>query len=209
MKTPVRSFVSGPSRPDTHPQAPKRRAWEALTQTHFTRVDGSLPEKVRGQGAQPSGASFWGAPWHRRSRRWAGATLYCVPRAARAPSLAHPPVLLLAPLFRLELSGSAPFFQARSLSALSCWPSLHCSCVRMRRTSRRRRSRSCTSTPLRVYAVRMRRRTSAYLCSGFLFARKSGYGPRRMSERGGPRGLPSRPPCKVCRCRRRSSCRSS
>ena len=26
-----RSFVSGPSRPDTHPQAPKRRAWEALT----------------------------------------------------------------------------------------------------------------------------------------------------------------------------------
>ena len=29
----VRSFVSGPSRPDTHPQAPKRRAWEALTQT--------------------------------------------------------------------------------------------------------------------------------------------------------------------------------
>jgi hypothetical protein len=26
-------FVSGPSRPDTHPQAPKRRAWEALTQT--------------------------------------------------------------------------------------------------------------------------------------------------------------------------------
>ncbi len=32
----VRSFVSGPSRPDTHPQAPKRRAWEALTQTHFT-----------------------------------------------------------------------------------------------------------------------------------------------------------------------------
>ena len=75
------SFVSGPSRPDTHPQAPKRRAWEALTQTHFTHVDGSLPGKVRGQGAQPSGASFWGAPWHRRSRRWAGATLYCVPRA--------------------------------------------------------------------------------------------------------------------------------
>ena len=29
----VRSFVSGPSRPDTHPQAPKRRAWEALTHT--------------------------------------------------------------------------------------------------------------------------------------------------------------------------------
>ena len=26
-----RSFVSGSSRPDTHPQAPKRRAWEALT----------------------------------------------------------------------------------------------------------------------------------------------------------------------------------
>ena len=26
-------FVSGPSRPDTHPQAPKRRAWEALTLT--------------------------------------------------------------------------------------------------------------------------------------------------------------------------------
>ena len=29
--TRFRSFVSGPSRPDTHPQAPKRRAWEALT----------------------------------------------------------------------------------------------------------------------------------------------------------------------------------
>ena len=64
----VRSFVSGPSRPDTHPQAPKRRAWEALTQTHFTHVDGSHPEKVtlprcgiRGpmQGAHPSGAPFW------------------------------------------------------------------------------------------------------------------------------------------------------
>ena len=65
----VRSFVSGPSRPDTHPQAPKRRAWEALTQTHFTHVDGSLSDQVRAQGAQPSGAPFWRAPWHRRSRR--------------------------------------------------------------------------------------------------------------------------------------------
>jgi hypothetical protein len=64
-----RSFVSGPSRPDTHPQAPKRRAWEALTQTHFTHVDGSLSEQVRAHGAQPSGAPFWRTPWHRRSRR--------------------------------------------------------------------------------------------------------------------------------------------
>ena len=53
-------FVSGPSRPDTHPQAPTRRAWEALTQTHSTHVAacGSLPEKLRDQGvqgAQPSG----------------------------------------------------------------------------------------------------------------------------------------------------------
>ena len=29
---PRRSFVSGPSRPDTHPHAPKRRAWESHTQ---------------------------------------------------------------------------------------------------------------------------------------------------------------------------------
>ena len=52
------------------------------------------------------------------------------------------------------------------------------------------RSRSCTSTPLRVCAVRIHRRTSAHLCSGFLFARMSGYGPRRVcrvGEGGGSR----------------------
>jgi hypothetical protein len=39
----VRSFVSGPSRPDTHPQAPKRRAWEALT---GSAGRGEMPENL-------------------------------------------------------------------------------------------------------------------------------------------------------------------
>ena len=64
-----RSFVSGRTRPDTHPHAPKRRAWEALTQTNFTHVDGSLSDKVRDQGARPSGAPLWPPPWNRWSRR--------------------------------------------------------------------------------------------------------------------------------------------
>jgi len=33
------------------------------------------------------GPPFEAPPWHRRSRRYAGATLYCEPRAARARAI--------------------------------------------------------------------------------------------------------------------------
>ena len=57
------SFVSGPSRPDTHPQAPKRRAWEALTQTHFTHVDDGASLKRCGvRGLSRRGLPFGGPP---------------------------------------------------------------------------------------------------------------------------------------------------
>ena len=154
-------FVSGPSRPDTHPQAPTRRAWEELTQTQLYTRCGSLPEKLRDQGvqgAQPSGPPTQpsrprldeaneprtqprmspSTPQkksprglkHRTERRGPRqhrhasihrAHWHAVPRAARAPSLVHPRVLLLAPLFRPVLSGPAPFFQAHPPSALSGW----------------------------------------------------------------------------------------
>jgi len=60
------------SRPDTHPQAPegvhRRRSHKHTLHT----LDGSLPEKVRDQGAQPSWAPFCPPPWHRRSKRHGG-----------------------------------------------------------------------------------------------------------------------------------------
>jgi hypothetical protein len=49
----VRSFVSGPSRPDTHPQAPKRRAWEALTQTQS-----GIHSRMRGYSGQRGSLSL-------------------------------------------------------------------------------------------------------------------------------------------------------
>ena len=66
------SFVrsQGPHGQTHTSQALKRRAWEALTQTHFTHVDGSLPAQVRGQGSGGSavGGFLGGGPWHRRSQ---------------------------------------------------------------------------------------------------------------------------------------------
>ena len=60
------------SRPDTHPQAPegvhRRRSHKHTLHT----LDGSLPEKVRDQGAQPSWAPFCPPPLHRRSKRHGG-----------------------------------------------------------------------------------------------------------------------------------------
>ena len=38
LHAPLRSVVSGPSRPDTHPQAPKRRAWEAFLRSGHTFI---------------------------------------------------------------------------------------------------------------------------------------------------------------------------
>ena len=65
----VRSFVSGPSRPDTHPQAPKRRAWEALTKLlvvvsichHFTFTFTFIRHDGKTHNHRPRGDTTWRA----------------------------------------------------------------------------------------------------------------------------------------------------
>ena len=66
----VRSCVSGPSRPDTHPQAPKRRAWEALTGRRRSRTaqDGLFRFRFRALAASRPDTHPQ-APERRRGRR--------------------------------------------------------------------------------------------------------------------------------------------
>ena len=96
---------SGPSRPDTHPQAPERRTREALTQTHLHKdrvgvggtnpqplSDRPKPQAVKHCGGNPRRLSFTPTLW-RRIPPWIPHTAPCTYSVGR-PCSVHRPVAL-------------------------------------------------------------------------------------------------------------------
>ncbi len=174
----VRSF-QGP-RGQTHTHKPRKGVRGRRSRKHTLHtLKGASLKRCGIRGLSRRGPPFGGPPGITGPSARPGrlCTAYRAPRAHHRwfPRLCVCPRSAGAsfPICARVLTGSA-----HPPSAFSCWPSLHCSCVRTRRTSRRHRFRSCTSTRPHVCSVR----TSP--CSHFSPSAISARGPSSREGQG-------------------------